>query len=97
MRGDSGVTRLTRVRSTTIIAHAAIGRIGRPAFPAPLFEGRQDFRHHPGAVASREGEGVCVLLPALRGPIATKQSTLSLRGTMDCFACARNDDGLRLV
>jgi hypothetical protein len=23
------------VRSTTTIAHAAIGRIGRPAFPAP--------------------------------------------------------------
>jgi hypothetical protein len=22
---------------------------------------------------------------------ATKQSTLSLRGPMDCFACARND------
>src|ERR1700738_3238144 len=37
-----GVTWLTRVRSTTTIAHAAIGRIGRPAFPAPsLFRGRE--------------------------------------------------------
>jgi hypothetical protein len=24
---------------------------------------------------------------------ATKQSTLPLRGAMDCFACARNDGG----
>ena len=37
-RGMPGVSRCdltTRVRSTTLIAHAAIGRIGRPAFPAP--------------------------------------------------------------
>jgi hypothetical protein len=25
---------------------------------------------------------------------ATKQSILSSRGAMDCFACARNDEGL---
>jgi len=35
MLGASGVTWLTCVRSHTTIEHAAIGRIGRPAFPAP--------------------------------------------------------------
>ena len=37
-RGMPGVFRCdltTRVRNSTISAHAAIGRIGRPAFPAP--------------------------------------------------------------
>src|SRR5258708_10138122 len=28
---------------------------------------------------------------SLRGALATKQSIPSLRGAMDCFACARND------
>src|SRR5450631_4651984 len=34
--------------------------------------------------------------PSLRGALATKQSILSLRGEMDCFA-PRNDGMVRLV
>src|SRR5258707_14442696 len=35
--------------------------------------------------ASRRGSST-----SLRGALATKQSTLSFRGGVDCFACARN-------
>src|SRR5258708_23916011 len=35
MLGGAGVAGLRRVRSITTIAHAASGRIERPAFPAP--------------------------------------------------------------
>src|SRR3981081_959788 len=42
MPGDSGVTWLQWVLSTTTSAHAATGRIGRPAFPAPSEFGGRD-------------------------------------------------------
>jgi hypothetical protein len=41
-----------------------------------------------GSGASR-GEGANVCLAVIAS--AAKQSILSLRGEMDCFACARND------
>src|ERR1700704_6912718 len=75
MPGDSGVTWLTSVRSTTLIAHAAIGRIGRPAFPAPSDWGGS-FLAQPGRIAPRECEGVSEIAStpsSLRkqGPITT--------------------------
>src|ERR1700693_5855089 len=44
MPGETGATRRTRVRSITTIAHAACGRIERPAFPAPSFQREPDQR-----------------------------------------------------
>jgi hypothetical protein len=47
----------------------------------------EDFTHHPGA--SRRGIAKLRLQfgqPSLRGALATKQSILSVRGGMDCFA-----------
>src|SRR6202051_2235168 len=55
---DSGVTGLTRVRSPTLIAHAAIGRIGRPAFPAPSDWRVRKFLANLGRIARREREAV---------------------------------------
>jgi hypothetical protein len=66
------------------------GCIVRPAFPTPSFFGAEDFTASLGRKLRRGNAGVC-LSTSLRGALATKQSILSLRGEMDCFACARND------
>jgi hypothetical protein len=58
------------------------GRIERPAFPAPSDRGGW-LLHNSGA--SRR-EIVDVYLAVIARSEATKQSILSLCGTMDCFA-----------
>src|SRR5258707_9916747 len=80
MPGVSRCDLTTRVLNSTISAHAAIGRIGRPAFPAPLL-GRK-LHQHLERIARRE------LYACLEAVIASaaRQSILSLGGEMDCFA-----------
>src|SRR6202166_5411726 len=77
-RGMPGVCRCdltTRVLNSTISAHAAIGRIGRPAFPAPSFRrGRNEQAKTRARHAARSR--ICVFVIARSE--ATKQSTLSL-------------------
>jgi hypothetical protein len=64
------------------------GRAERPAFPAPsIFEGE---RIQQSSGASRRGDAAVCL--SLRGAIATKQSTLSLRRD-GLLRFARNDGG----
>src|ERR1700741_2974019 len=64
MPGDSGVTCLTRVRYTTTYAHAALGRIGRPAFPAPSdWRGRNEPAKPRATHAARSRTRI---LPSLR-------------------------------
>jgi len=52
MPGDSGVLVVTRVRSTTIIAHETAGALGIRHSPRPLSGGK--YEHGPGA--SRRGD-----------------------------------------
>jgi hypothetical protein len=52
MPGDSGVLVVTRVRSTTIIAHETAGALGIRHSPRPLSGGK--YVHGPGA--SRRGD-----------------------------------------
>src|SRR6202158_4259923 len=62
--GDSGVLVVTRVRSTTIIAHEAAGATGIRRSPRPLGGGR--YQHDSGA--SRRGVvNACLDLTSLRG------------------------------
>jgi hypothetical protein len=72
------------VRPSTIFAHAAIGRIGRPAFPAPSFRKGRDV----DGKTSRETRGEIAELcsAVIARSEATKQSVLSLRGKLDRFA-----------
>jgi hypothetical protein len=90
MSGDSGVLVVTRVRSTTIIAHEAAGALGIRHSPRPLWA--EGFLQDSGA-ARREAANVCLAVIAS----AAKQSILSLRRD-GLLRCARNDgagDGLR--
>src|SRR6266699_2093085 len=77
--GDSGVLVVTRVRSTNTKCTRGRGCNGHPAFPRPLWA--RDSRNASGA-SRREAVNVCLDVIAS----AAKQSILSLRGTMDCFA-----------
>src|SRR6266705_3025376 len=77
--GDSGVLVVTRVRSTTTKCTRGRGCNGHPAFPTPSLGGRLI-----NASGAWRGEGVNVRLDVIAS--AAKQSILSLRGEMDCFA-----------
>jgi hypothetical protein len=57
------------VRSTTIIAHAAIGRIGRPAFPAPSDRRVRNFLANLGRIRPRDREAMHGDLPSLHAPL----------------------------
>src|ERR1700730_129142 len=83
MPGDSGVLVVTRVRSTTTIAHEAAGATGTRHSPRPPWGRKINARL--GRFAPRD------LNVRLEIVIASeaKQSILlclSLRGEMDCFA-----------
>src|SRR6266478_2154682 len=82
MPGDSGVLVVTRVRSTTIIAHETAGALGIRHSPRP--RGGGDFMHSSGAFAPRDRERMFVFVVIARSE--TKQSIL-------CFA--REDGSLR--
>src|SRR5712691_11793602 len=79
--GDSGVLVVTRVRSTNSKCTRGCGCQGHPAFPTPS-KGRE-LHQRLGRIAPRDREcasGLAVIASA------AKQSILSLRGAMDCFA-----------
>jgi hypothetical protein len=68
----------------------AAGALSARHSPRPYFKRGEEFRHNPGVFAPRECSST-----SLRGALATKQSSFLFRRTMDCFACARNDDVAR--
>ena len=72
---------VTRVRSTTIKCTLGRGCNGHPAFPTPS-KGREIYQRL-GRMA-RRGREVASGLAVIAS--AAKQSILSLRGAMDCFA-----------
>ena len=80
MPGDSGVLVVTRVRSTNTKCTRDRGCNGHPAFPTPSLGGR--FFNGSGAWRG-EVEVVCGFFVIAS---AAKQSILSLRSKMDCFA-----------
>src|ERR1700676_2492332 len=65
MPGDSGVTLRTRVHSTTTIAYAACGRIGRPAFPAPSAWRGREFKANLAQNMRRDRDAMHSDLPSL--------------------------------
>src|SRR3982074_1496537 len=79
MPGDSGVLVVTRVRSTTIIAHETAGALGIRHSPRPLSGGR--LINDSGAL---RGEVANVCLDVIAS--AAKQSIAPRKGRMDCFA-----------
>jgi hypothetical protein len=91
MPGDSGATVVTTL--CLLPMHRGCGCIGHPAFPTPSI-GRKIFQR-PGRIAPRGRKAVSGP-PSLRGAKRRlvrrsyerrrKQSILSLRGEMDCFA-----------
>jgi len=92
MPGDPGATVVTNARAF-YTPRAAAGATGTRHSPRPLFRG-EVFLHNSGA-SRRENAGLYPAVIARSG--ATKQSILSSRGEMDCFASARNDvEGSRL-
>src|SRR6266478_4244102 len=76
--------------------YSICGCIGRPAFPAPSDLRRREVDWQTSRETCGEIAKLCLytagclkceaVRPSLRGAQATKQSTLSLRGEMDCFA-----------
>ncbi|SHG42487.1 hypothetical protein SAMN05444169_2395 [Bradyrhizobium erythrophlei] len=82
-RGMPGVSRCdltTRVRSTTLIAHAAIGRIGRPAFPAPSERRGRNEQARLARNMRRDRESVAGFTsPRVRGEVGAKRR---VRGTL---------------
>src|SRR3984893_14642521 len=93
MPGDSGVLVVTRVRSTNTKCTRGRGCSGHPAFPTPS-TGRK-IHARLGRIAPRDRADAYLDVIA-RSDLsavaqrakaeATKQSILSLRGKMDCFA-----------
>src|SRR3979490_484377 len=79
--GDSGVLVVTRVRSTTTKCTRGRGGNGHPAFPTPSI-GRKIYQRL-GRIA-RRGREVASGLAVIAS--AAKQSILSSRSKMDCFA-----------
>src|SRR6266581_102596 len=79
MPGDSGVLVVTRVRSTTTKCTRGCGCHVHPASPRPQWA--EDLAKPRGA---SRGEIVNVYLDVIASE--AKQSILSLRGEMDCFA-----------
>src|SRR6266851_9045377 len=76
-----------RVRFFVHVCTRDRGCSAHPVFPAPsVFKGRR-FPENLGRIVPRECEVMLAIgVPSLRGALATKQSILSLRGAMDCFA-----------
>src|ERR1700676_4954002 len=77
MPGDSGVTLRTRVRTTTTIAYAACGRIGRPAFPAPSAWRGREFKANLAQNMRRDRDAVHSALPSLHAPLRVAGSEAS--------------------
>src|SRR5487761_2326114 len=89
-RAFSGVTWLTRVRFYPITLHTRLsGASGARHSPRPLKRGREVQGYNSGETR-REIAEVCPGVIARSK--ATKQFILTLCGTMDCFANARNDE-----
>src|ERR1700690_1459203 len=65
MPGDFRCDLTTRVRSIAIIARAAIGRIGRPAFPAPSDMRAGDSKAYLGRY--RAARMLSCVTPSFRG------------------------------
>src|SRR6266436_7221864 len=87
LRGEcrviSGVTVVTTLVCFVLFRTRGCGCIGHPAFPAPSeFQGGW-FLQKLGRIAPRDRGRMLVVIARSE---ATKQSTLSLRGEMDCFA-----------
>ena len=61
----------TRVRISTIVAHAAIGRIGRPAFPAPSFRRGRNVQAKTRAKTRGEIAGSYLTNPTPRPPLSS--------------------------
>jgi len=80
MPGDAGVLVVTRVRSTNTKCTRGRGCSGRPAFPTPSL-GRE-INARLGRSAPRDLNACLEIVIASEA----KQSILSLRGEMDCFA-----------
>ena len=78
--GDSGVLVVARVLLPIQSAHGAAGAVATRRSPRPLRG--ESFINASGA-SRREGEVVCGFFVIAS---AAKQSILSLRGEMDCFA-----------
>ena len=85
-----------RVRSVAIMAHAAIGRIGRPAFPAPSDWRARNFMGNLGRIRPRDREGVsrrhsgAMRSIELRCAIAHRRIS---RFRVWSFGPSRNDEG----
>jgi hypothetical protein len=99
MPGESGATAVnTRVHTHYQYAHTRLRVHRAPGIPHALCSRGPKFLQISGA-SRREKADLCFDVIACdkreafaQGSETTKQSILSLLGTMDCFACARNDD-----
>src|ERR1700683_1220634 len=82
MPGDSGVTCQRVCALPTTIAHTAIGRIGRPAFPAPSFRraGIKEYLAQKNSCGEIAESRLTVIASA------AKQSMAQQKERMDCFA-----------
>src|SRR3981189_1911059 len=95
MPGDSGVTVVTNA-CVFYTTHAAAGRTGRPAFPAPSDFRRRTLMAKLARNARRDREAV---LDVIARSEATKLSILQICRVLDCFASlamtakARSPDG----
>jgi hypothetical protein len=83
MPGDSGVLVVTRVRSTTTSAHEAAGAVGTRHSPRPSMGAEDNCkpRAHRAARSRSRIENWSNVIAS-----EAKQSILSLRGEMGCFA-----------
>src|ERR1700732_3955927 len=88
MPGVPGATVVTTLVCYQHTAHEAAGATGTRHSPRPLWAKVSYKTRAHRAAGSRSH-----IVTSLRGAQATKQSILSLRGELDCFACARNDEG----
>jgi hypothetical protein len=83
--GHSGEPVATTLVCSTLFCTRGCGCSGHPAFPAPsVLFGAQD-SSTTRALERRGNAGAC-LCDVIARSNATKQSILSLRGEMDCFA-----------
>src|SRR5882757_1038693 len=89
MPGDPGVTVVTILVCFYHFAHKAAGAASARHSPCPLLAEGGMFLHNSGALCVAIGQVRAAT--SLRGAKATKQSTLPCC-SMDCFACARNDE-----
>src|SRR5258708_19842714 len=87
MAGDFRCDRGDYARVFVFFTHEAAGALGTRHSLRPLFIEARTVLAKLGRLAPRE-RGV---LTSLRGA-KRRSNPLLLRGNMDCFACARNDD-----